>query len=59
MEINNQNHEIIVYVEREGALAAIGHDLALEARGLSGTLNGSAIEITVVFDQLRVLGNVS
>ncbi len=59
MEINNQNLEIMIYPERDGVLSPIGHDLAIEAQKLSGKLDGTALEITVPFDQLRVIGNIS
>jgi hypothetical protein len=59
MEINNQNLEIMIYPEREGVLSPIGHDLAIEAQKLSGKMDGSAIDLTVSFEDLRVIGNLS
>lgn len=57
--LNEKNLEILVFPEREGVLSPIGHDLAIEAQRLTGSVNGDAVQVTVPVKELRVVGNVS
>lgn len=59
MKLDASNLEIQVFIESEGALSTIGHNLVIEATRLSGSVDGEVVEVTVPVRDLRVVGNVT
>lgn len=59
MKLDASKLEIQVFIESEGALSTIGHNLVIEATRLSGSVDGAAVEVLVPVGDLRVAGSVS
>ena len=59
VELTSKNLKVVVFPEREGMLSPIGHDLAIVATQIKGSLDGDTIVVEFDPKGLSVLGNVS